>query len=85
MKPLVPAGETTPAEPLSPTTQDVDVSIGQVPYSVLWSALVPGYIGVFVTELIVPGAHVSGDDLPVVITSAGVSSAPSGGPVASVQ
>jgi uncharacterized protein (TIGR03437 family) len=85
VSPRVAAGEATPAEPSSPTDETIHVSIGGVPYWVLWSGLAPGYIGVYAIELYVPGDHVSGDELPVVITSSGVSSPASTAPLAAVQ
>ena len=55
-----------------------------MPYLVLSSGLVPDSIGIYFIELYVPGDHIEGDDLRVVITSADVSS-PFSSPLAAVR
>ena len=74
VSPQVPAGELNPANPISPTTAPITVSIGGRPYEVLSSSLAPGFVGVYSVTLYVPGNRVQGDALPVVVTAGGVSS-----------
>jgi uncharacterized protein (TIGR03437 family) len=72
--PPVPTGQANPGDPLSPTTAPISVSIGGVPYPVLWSGLAPGFVGVYQINLYVPGDHVRGDNLPIVISASGTAS-----------
>jgi len=83
--PAVPAGELTPADPVSPTTQTVGVTIGGHPYPVIWSGLAPGFVGVYQINIYVPGSRVQGDDLPVVVTAGGMSSATNDAPLAAIH
>jgi len=71
---FVPSGEVNPSEPLAITTETIQVTIGGLPYPVLWSGLAPGFVGVYQINLYVPGDRIRGDDLPVVITAGPVSS-----------
>jgi uncharacterized protein (TIGR03437 family) len=73
--PQVPAGNVNPAEPPSPATEPISVTIGGQPYPVLWSGLAPGFVGVFQIYVYVPGNRIRGTDLPIVVTAGGVSSA----------
>jgi uncharacterized protein (TIGR03437 family) len=84
----VPGGQASPADPLAATTESVSVTVGGHPYQVLWSGLAPGLIGVYQINIYVPGSRVRGDDLPVVVTVGGNSSASapnSSPPLTSVQ
>jgi uncharacterized protein (TIGR03437 family) len=86
--PPVPAGELTPADPVSPATEPIAVSIGGRPYVVTSSVLAPTYIGVYQIYINVPGDRVQGDDLPVIITAGGISSttnATNAPPTAAIQ
>jgi uncharacterized protein (TIGR03437 family) len=80
----VSAGMPSPASPLavSPTTAVYfgDPSWVQAAIIVNFAGLAPGLIGVYQLNLQVPGFHISGDALPVMITVGGVSS-PTAGPV----
>jgi uncharacterized protein (TIGR03437 family) len=80
----VTAGTPSPTSPLavSPTAAVYfgDPSWVQAAIIVEWAGLTPGLIGVYQLNLQVPGFHISGDGLPVMITSGGVSS-PTTGPV----
>jgi uncharacterized protein (TIGR03437 family) len=86
--PPVPTGQLNPAEPVSPTTEPVSVSIGGHPHVVLWSGLAPGYVGIYQIYLYVPGDRVRGDNLAVVVTAGATSSdsAPNASPpITSIQ
>ena len=83
--PTVPAGQLTPETPVSRTTQSIGVSIGGHPYAVVSSELAPGYVGVYQITIYVPGNRVRGDNLAVVVTAGGSSSATTNAPLAAVQ
>ncbi len=83
--PSVPAGQAGSGNPFSTTTQPVAVTIGGHPYAVLWSGLLPGYPGIYEISIYVPGSRVQGNDLPVVVTAGGVSSAASNAPLGSIR
>jgi uncharacterized protein (TIGR03437 family) len=85
VRPAVPAGEGGSADPVSATTEAVGVEIGGHPYVVLSSGLAPGVVGVYQIDLYVPGNRVQGDDLPVVVTAGGVSSASNSAPLAAIH
>lgn len=79
----VTTGNPAPAEPLA-ETDDVKVYFGDptirgTEMIVEWSGLVPGYIGLYQINLMVPGARWKGVDLPVTVRIGGVSS-PTTGP-----
>jgi uncharacterized protein (TIGR03437 family) len=80
----VSAGTPSPTSPLavSPTTAVYfgDPSWVQAAIIVNFAGLAPGMIGIYQLNLQVPGFHISGDALPVMITVGGVSS-PTAGPV----
>jgi uncharacterized protein (TIGR03437 family) len=71
--PQIPTGQAGPEDPLSTTTASVSVSVGGVEYPVLWSGLVPYWVGVYQVLLYVPGDRARGDDLPVIVTAGGTS------------
>jgi len=80
----VTAGNPSPGSPLA-VTAAAQVFFGNPSYKeaaiiVDWSGLVPGQIGLYQLNLRVPGAHISGDALPVTLKIGGVSS-PATGPV----
>jgi uncharacterized protein (TIGR03437 family) len=83
--PGVPAGQLTPNDPVSATTQSVSVAIGGHPYPVISSVLAPGYVGVYQITIYVPGNRVQGNDLPVIVTAGGASSATTNPPLAAIQ
>jgi uncharacterized protein (TIGR03437 family) len=83
--PSVPAGVPGSSNPMSEAVQSIGVSIGGVPYLVTWAGLAPDTVGIYQVNVYVPGAHVSGDDLPVVITVGGVSSPVTNAPTTSIQ
>jgi uncharacterized protein (TIGR03437 family) len=71
--------------PLSMATSSVGVSIGGVPYEVLSTYLVPNYLGLYGIIIYVPGNRIQGSNLPVVVTSGGVSSTGGNAPLASID
>ena len=80
----VTTGMPSPADPLA-ETDEVKVYFGDptirgTEMIVEWSGLVPGYIGLYQINLMVPGARWKGQDLPVTVRIGGVSS-PIKGPV----
>jgi uncharacterized protein (TIGR03437 family) len=80
----VTAGEPSPSSPLA-VSAPVNVYFGnpswvQAGIIVDWSGLAPGMIGVYQLNLRVPGFHISGNALPVMLTIGGVNS-PTTGPV----
>jgi uncharacterized protein (TIGR03437 family) len=83
--PGVAAGNLTPDNPTSKTTQSIAVTVGGQPYPVLSSVLAPGYVGVYQITIYVPGDRIEGSALPVIVTAGGASSATSNAPLAAVQ
>jgi uncharacterized protein (TIGR03437 family) len=83
--PSVTAGQLTPDNPVSNTTQTISVTVGGHPYPVMGSVLAPGYVGVYQVTIYVPGNRVEGSDLPVIVTAGGASSATTNAPLAAVQ
>jgi uncharacterized protein (TIGR03437 family) len=83
--PTIASGEPAPADPLSKTTETVEVTIGGQPYPVLWSGLTPNWVGVYQILLYVPGDRVQGDGVPVVVTAGGASSATDDAPLTAVH
>jgi len=78
----VTAGLPSPANPLA-VTGKVSVYFGpkgysQAPMIVDWSGLAPGLIGVYLINITVPGVHLKGDQLPVMISVGAVSSPTTG-------
>ena len=74
----VTTGVAAPAKPLA-VTDPVSVTIGTPGYSqanmiVNWAGLVPGLIGIDQINITVPGSHMKGPALPVVVKIGGVSS-----------
>lgn len=74
----VTTGVGAPAKPLA-VTDPVSVTIGTPGYSqanmiVNWAGLVPGLIGIDQINITVPGNHMKGPALPVVVKIGGVSS-----------
>jgi uncharacterized protein (TIGR03437 family) len=49
-----------------------------------WSGLVPGMVGIYQIDLYVPGTHMKGDTLPVMIKIGGVNSPVTGSSVPTV-
>lgn len=85
VRPAVPSGQAGGSNPLSPTTQNVSVRIGFSEYTVLYAGLAPGFVGTYQINIYVPGDRQQGDDLPVIISTGGVSSASTDAPVAAIH
>jgi uncharacterized protein (TIGR03437 family) len=85
VRPAVAGGVPGASDPLSEALQPVEVSIGGVPYWVTWAGLAPDTVGIYQINVYVPGEHVHGDDLPVVVTVGGVSSPVSNAPTTSIH
>jgi len=84
----VTTGMPAPSKPLA-VTGPVSVYFGPSNYSqsaiiVEWSGLVPGLIGVYQIDLYVPGTHMDGNALPVMLKVGGVSSPVTGALVPTV-
>ncbi len=84
----VTTGMPAPSKPLA-VTAPVSVYFGPANYSqsaiiVEWSGLVPGLIGVYQIDLYVPGTHMDGNTLPVMLKVGGVSSSVTGSLVPTV-
>jgi uncharacterized protein (TIGR03437 family) len=75
VSPPVAAGAPAPASPLSTTVNPVAVQIGGQSAHVMFAGLTPGSAGLYQVNAVVP-AGVSGDAVPVVLTSAGQASLP---------
>jgi uncharacterized protein (TIGR03437 family) len=61
---------------LTNTVNPVGVTIGNVPATVLFSGLTSGFTGLYQLNVMVPPGVPGGDGVPVVVSVAGVSSAP---------
>jgi uncharacterized protein (TIGR03437 family) len=78
----VTAGSLSPADPPA-VTQPIKVYLGNPSYKqaeviVEWSGLVPGTIGIYQIKVRVPGEHMKGDALPVILRIGGVDSPKTG-------
>jgi len=83
----VTAGAPSPSSPLA-VTGKVQVFFGDPRYKqaaiiVDWSGLAPGYAGLYQLNLRVPGFHMKGDALPIMLRVGNVNS-PTAGPVVPV-
>ena len=85
VRPAVGAGVPGSSDPFSETIMPVSVSIGEVPYLVTWAGLAPDTVGIYQINVYVPGGHIEGDDLPVVVTVGGTSSTTTNAPTTSVH
>ena len=74
--PSVATGAAASLTQLSRTTNPVSLTIGGVTAQVAFSGLAPGFVGLYQVNAVVPTGVVAGSQVPVVITSAGQSSAP---------
>jgi len=83
--PSVASVELASADPVSVTTEPVEVTIGGHSYPVLWSGLSPYMVGIYQINIYVPGDRVEGDGLPVVVTAGGVSSDTGNAPLTAVH
>jgi len=74
--PPVADGGAAPLSTLSHTVNPVTVTIGGQPAQVLFAGLAPGFAGLYQVNIVVPAGIPSGVNVPVVLTTAGFSSAP---------
>jgi uncharacterized protein (TIGR03437 family) len=72
VNPPVKDGEPAPLDPLSSTVSNPDVRIGGAGAPVLFSGLVPGYVGLYVLNVSVPSGTPQGLSVPLTITQGGV-------------
>ncbi len=73
--PPVADGDAAPLT-LSHTVNPVTVTIGGQPAQVLFAGLAPGFAGLYQVNIVVPASIPGGVNVPVVLTTAGFSSAP---------
>ena len=66
------SGTAAPASPLAPTTTAPTLTVGGVAANVLFSGLVPGFIGLYEVDATVPATAPVGDAVPVSLTIGGV-------------
>jgi uncharacterized protein (TIGR03437 family) len=75
--PPVPTGSPAPSDSVSSTVKPVSVTIGGVPANnVLFAGLTPQFVGLYQVNVIVPDGVPPGNQVPVVVTAEGQSSAP---------
>jgi len=73
--PFVDSGMPAPADPLPNTVIAASVTLGGVPLNVLYAGLVPGEVGVYQVNALVPSGVPQGMDIPLVVAQAGNSTA----------
>jgi uncharacterized protein (TIGR03437 family) len=61
---------------LSQTTNTVTVAIGNVPATVPFAGLAPGYVGLYQVNVLVPATAPVGDAVPVALSVAGIAANP---------
>ena len=76
VNPRVLAGAAAPSSPQSRTVNEVEVLIGGQAAEVRFAGLAPGMTGMYHVYAVVPAAVSPGADVPVVLRTAGQSSAP---------
>ena len=69
--PFVDSGMPALANPLSNTVIAATVTLGGVPLNVLYAGLVPGEVGVYQVNALVPSGVPEGMDIPLVVAQAG--------------
>jgi len=74
--PSVPAGTAAPLTALSWTDNPVTVTVGGLDAGFLFAGLAPGWVGLYQVNVTVPSGIAATSNAPVVVTTAGVSSAP---------
>jgi adhesin/invasin len=72
----VAAGSAASLTQLSNTVNPVTVTIGGQSAQVLFGGLAPGFAGLYQVNAIVPGGIAPANDVPLMLTVAGQSSAP---------
>ncbi len=74
--PAVAAGAAAPGSPLSGVTNFVRLTIGGVDAQVFFGGLAPGFAGLYQVNAFVPAGVAPGNEVPVVLSSAGQSGPP---------
>ncbi len=74
--PAVAAGSAASTTVLSNTDNPVTVTVGGDNAQVLFAGLAPGFVGLYQVNVLVPTGIAAADDVPVVLTEAGATSAP---------
>jgi trimeric autotransporter adhesin len=74
--PPVAAGSAASTTKLSNTDNPVTVTVAGDNAQVLFAGLAPGFVGLYQVNVIVPSGIAAADDVPVVLTEAGATSAP---------
>ena len=72
----VPAGAAAPVSPLAKATTTISATIGGIAAPVSFAGLAPGFAGLYQVNVTVPVGVKPGPSVPVVLTGAGLSSAP---------
>jgi adhesin/invasin len=73
--PAVDDGMPAPASPLASAMVTPALTLGGKPLDVFWAGLVPGYVGLYQINAMVPGSVPQGLDIPLVISQGGNSTA----------
>jgi hexosaminidase len=69
-----PTGSPAPTSPLAETTTNPTVVIGGALAGVQFSGLAPGLVGVYQVNAVIPDGSAAGDNVPVMISIAGITS-----------
>jgi uncharacterized protein (TIGR03437 family) len=85
VNPSLAAGQAAADNPLSETTDGIEVTIGGRAYPVLDSYLAPNFVGLYAIIIYVPGNRVTGVSLPVVVSVGGASSTVNNAPLAAIE
>jgi uncharacterized protein (TIGR03437 family) len=65
--PEAPLGDAAPSDPLAIASQQPQVSIGNVPLQVTFAGLVPGQVGIYQINAVVPGNITDAAQAPLTI------------------
>ncbi|MBI3933834.1 MAG: hypothetical protein HY316_04025 [Acidobacteria bacterium] len=72
--PVVPPGQSSPANPPANTVLLVTAQIGDQPATVQFAGLAPNYVGLYQVNVLVPASAPTGSAVPLVLTQDGVPS-----------
>ena len=76
VSPAVPAGSAAPLTSLSSATNPVTATMGGQSAQVLFAGLAPGFAGLYQVNAIVPSGITPGNNVTLLLTSAGQTSSP---------